>query len=116
MLPPGELCRKHLLGEHVESHMLAGTLEKGRSIGGFIEKGLLEPSSLIKRHEALAAEMSRRGYSHKSPLDNSKVSEMVSKLNERERLCIVDRDLSRSDLWERCEQCRELMKAGQSRG
>jgi hypothetical protein len=26
MVPPKVMCRKHLLGEHVEIHMLAGSL------------------------------------------------------------------------------------------
>ena len=68
MVDPKKMCRKHLLGEHVEIHMMAGTLLKGRSIDGFLERGLLEPQSARKRHDALAAEMQARGYNHASPL------------------------------------------------
>ena len=32
LVPPSHMCRKHLLGEHVELHMLLGTLKKGKSI------------------------------------------------------------------------------------
>ena len=52
MVAPGKMCRKHLLGEHVEIHMLAGSLLKGRSIGGFLADGLLEPQSMRARHAA----------------------------------------------------------------
>ena len=36
MVDPKKMCRKHLLGEHVEIHMMVGTLLKGRSIDGFL--------------------------------------------------------------------------------
>ncbi len=62
MVDPKKMCRKHLLGEHVEIHMMVGTLLKGRSIDGFLERGLLEPQSARIRHDALAAEMQARGY------------------------------------------------------
>ncbi|MHB8762095.1 MAG: pyrimidine dimer DNA glycosylase/endonuclease V [Coriobacteriia bacterium] len=57
MIDPVLLCDRHLLGEHVECHMLAGSLARRRSIDGFIVKGLLEPESLVERHDALAGEM-----------------------------------------------------------
>ena len=36
MLPPETMCRKHLLGEHVELHMLLGSLRRGKNIDGFL--------------------------------------------------------------------------------
>ena len=36
MLPPKGLCRKHLLGEHVELHMLLGSMRRGKNIDGFL--------------------------------------------------------------------------------
>ena len=68
MVPAWRMCRKHLLGEHVEIHMAVATLRLGRSVAGFLEKGLLELSSLRRRHDELVAEMLRRGYRHNSPL------------------------------------------------
>jgi len=69
------LCRQHLLGEHVEMHMLAGTLMKGKSIEGYVKGGLVNPKMITARHHKLAVEMVRRGYNHKSPLlfDSSKL-------------------------------------------
>ena len=61
MVPPRRMCRKHLMGEHVEIHMAVATLRLGRSVDGFLEKGLLELRSLKSRHDELAAEMLRRG-------------------------------------------------------
>ena len=69
MVNPKRLCRKHLLGEHVEIHMLVGTLKKGHSIDGFLEKGLVDPRHVEPRHDAIAREMVARGYHHGSPLD-----------------------------------------------
>lgn len=67
-IDPQKMCRKHLLGEHVEMHMFVGTINKGISIDGYIQKGLVNPSKIVSRHEELAREMERRGYTHKSPL------------------------------------------------
>lgn len=43
---PNLLCRKHLLGEHREMHMLANAICKKRSIAGYLAKGLVEPESI----------------------------------------------------------------------
>jgi hypothetical protein len=71
-LPPGVLCRQHLLGEHRELHALWTILTTGRD--GYARhpetirwRGKL--AALYARHEALVAEMTRRGYRHHSPLD-----------------------------------------------
>ncbi|HXZ26720.1 MAG TPA: pyrimidine dimer DNA glycosylase/endonuclease V [Terriglobales bacterium] len=68
MVPPRRMCRKHLLGEHVEIHMAVASLRLGRLLDGFLEKGLLELHNLRARHDALVEEMRRRGYRHRSPL------------------------------------------------
>lgn len=101
MVDPKKMCRKHLLGEHVEIHMMVGTLLKGRSIEGFLERGLLEPQSARKRHDALAAEMQARGYAHRSPLPQF----------PRYR-CLVRVELERSktELAARCPDCRRLIE------
>jgi hypothetical protein len=66
---PSILCNQHLLGEHVELHMLIGSISKGRSINGFLINGLVDPSRIKFRHEELATEMLKRGMNHKSPLE-----------------------------------------------
>jgi hypothetical protein len=68
MVDPRTMCRQHLLGEHKELHMLAGTLAAGRRLGRFLTDGLVDVSLAAARHEALAVEMTARGYSHRSPL------------------------------------------------
>lgn len=71
-IEPAELCRQHLLGEHRELHGLWNILT--RDLPGYRQhpetrrwEGKL--AALHRRHEALVAEMHRRGYHHASPLD-----------------------------------------------
>ena len=71
-LSPSRLCRNHLLGEHRELHAIWSVLTKNKK--GYSRhpevlrwKGRLK--ALYQRHELLVAEMSERGYIHKSPLD-----------------------------------------------
>ncbi len=71
-VPPGILCRQHLLGEHRELHGLWNILTQGKR--GYSRhpetarwQGKL--AALYRRHESLVAEMEARGYRHGSPLD-----------------------------------------------
>jgi len=75
LVNPELLCRKHLLGEHVECHMFVGTINKGISIKGYISRGLCDPTQILSRHDELVIEMVRRGYHHKSELPNYIYSE-----------------------------------------
>jgi hypothetical protein len=103
MVPPKLMCDRHLLGEHVECHMLAGTLARGRSIDGFIAKGLLEPASLEVRHASLAEEMLARGFRHRSPLPSVE----LGYLPDASRCAVVDREQSLRDLLARCPLCQQ---------
>ena len=66
-VPPQTMCRQHLLGEHVETHMMVGSLIRSKSMEGFYD-GLIDTRLIRPRHDALVAEMLRRGYRHNSPL------------------------------------------------
>ena len=100
MVQPDLLCRKHLMGEHVELHMLVGSLNKGRSVKGFIRDGLIEVQSVKDRHEQLVVEMTRRGYNHKSPLPgfNSFIAGSVNISDNIE------------ELKKRCTDCKDRIK------
>lgn len=107
MIPTTILCRRHLLGEHNELHMLAGSLLRGRRLDGFLAKRLLEPSALRERHDDLAAEMTARGYRHASPLPPFEqallqYSEEIRAVLDHTR---VDREQARRDLAARCPLC-----------
>lgn len=112
MLPPGKLCVKHLLGEHVETHMLLGSLQKRKNLSGFFEKGLLEPGSLLARHDQLAAEMGKRGYNHKSFMDPQVVKKALEGMGEDLTGHTVDPAKSAVELARRCETCRKNLGAG----
>lgn len=101
---PKMLCDKHLLGEHVETHMFVGTLNKGRSVKGFLAKGLLEVHTLKKRHDDLVAEMERRGMTHSSPLPNFK-EEVLGSVNVEENV---------KELKRRCVRCLKRTKNAES--
>ena len=101
MVPPATMCRKHLLGEHVEIHMAVASLRLGKSVDGFLAKGLLQLEKLRSRHDELVREMERRGYRHRSPLGEV----------PRRRGGKVDRRSNARELARRCDECRRLMKS-----
>lgn len=103
MVNPKTMCRKHLLGEHVECHMLVGSMRKRKSMAGYISNGLVELDKIQLRHDAVATEMTERGYNHKSPLP-----EVPDRLFNG----VVDRDKSLGDLYSRCDDCRRLKTNG----
>ena len=103
MIPPEKMCRKHLLGEHVELHMLAGHLFRKRNVGGFVKNNLIQVKDISARHDEIAKEMIARGYQHSSPL----MQPNVSFLSEEERCYEVDKKASNDDLIKRCSECRK---------
>lgn len=102
MLPPENLCRRHLLGEHVELHMLMGHLRRGRRLGKFVAHNCVEPQSVVERHRLLVAEFKRRGYYHHSPLTGRP---RLDHLTLEEREARVDRIAAAVDLLSRCPAC-----------
>jgi hypothetical protein len=68
MVDPRKMCDQHLLGEHVELHMLVGSLLRKKTITGFLKAGLIELHSIRSRHAELVVEMKIRGFRHASPL------------------------------------------------
>ena len=96
---PNKLCRKHLLGEHAEMHMFAGTIRAGKSVQGYLDKGLVELRAILPRHERLKAEMLKRGYRHASPLQAIPVQPNLGK---------VDVASNYRELRRRCSDCKNL--------
>ena len=104
MVNPKKMCRKHLLGEHVELHMLVGTLQRRKRVDGFVANGLIEPAAVRERHAALVREMERRGYRHQSPLPFHLAA--LRRYAAAIRSARVSVRKSRADLRERCKECR----------
>lgn len=48
LLPPVVLCRKHLLGVHVEHHMFIASIKKKKNIDEYIRKELGLPALYIR--------------------------------------------------------------------
>ena len=92
-----EMCDKHLLGEHVEMHMFVGTLNKKKSIKGYLNKGLVEVHNIKGRHEEIAKEMKERGFNHKSELPKYK----------KTRIGKVSIKNNKLELARRCKVCRK---------
>ena len=103
MVPVEQMCRKHLMGEHVETHMFVGTMNNYKSLKGYIDKGLVETDNLQTRHDELAKEIERRGYSHNSPLV---INKLVAATYEG--LGKVDVQNSLDELATRCPDCADL--------
>lgn len=72
-IEPHHLCRQHLLGEHRELHGLWNILTLHNGVGGYsahpeTKRWVGKLAALYRRHEDLVAEMTVRGYTHRSPL------------------------------------------------
>lgn len=107
---PRYMCRRHLMGEHLELHMFLGTLERGRSVQGFIDNNLFEPKALSIRHRELRIEIRNRGYKHQSILLRSRVRKALLLLPKQQLNTSIDRKRSLSELHSRCIECRELYR------
>lgn len=105
MVNPKLLCRKHLLGEHSEIHKHRHVFEKGWSIEKRVIKPFpqIEPKSMEMRHNALVDEMIARGYKHQSPYSQPSL-DAYKGVND----IIVNTKHSIMDLYERCEDCKNL--------
>ena len=98
MVNPKIMCKLHLLGEHVEIHMFIGTINRKKSIKGYLEKGLLEIHNLYSRHAELVEEMKIRGYNH--------YSEINEKWKSAEKTGIINKEKSINELINRCPKCK----------
>lgn len=104
MVDPEWLCRKHLLGEHGEIHKHKHNFVKRHSIAKRVSPVVqVEPLAMQARHDALAAEMARRGYTHASPYEQPD----LSYLPLEHRSAVVDTQAAMLDLFARCPECRE---------
>lgn len=100
---PRLMCTQHLRGEHVEMHMIVGTINKGKSIRGYVNGGLMEVHNIRKRHDEIVKELERRGrWHHKSPLPE--FEEMF--------LGKVNVEANKLELARRCERCRKIQEVG----
>ena len=114
LVNPIILCNKHLLGEHVEHHMFIGTLKRNISIKGYIDNNLIQPNSLVSRHNTLCDELLRRKYiktkkifEHNSLIDFNEYLVLFNSLKIEYQNYIINQQSSLDDLINRCSQCLE---------
>ena len=103
---PEIMCRNHLLGEHFETHMFLSHINSGKGFRGYVTGNKLEVLSLVNRHDELVEEMKRRGYNHKSPIDEPDLRLVRNDQEEYIDGCI-DTKKSLKELLGRCDKCRE---------
>ena len=97
---PRVLCREHLLAEHKEMHMFAGSIDHGKNLDGFIRNGIVEIDKVKQRHDELALELEVRGYAHKSPLP-------YVQPYETKDVGHINVEASLKTLRDRCANCKE---------
>jgi hypothetical protein len=104
MVEPKLMCRQHLLGEHLELHMFVGSLKRGIKLDGFVDSNCLEIIKLESRHDDIVSEMTRRGYSHNSPLPSID-KDWLANQSDRVISSRVDAEESLKLLLSRCSDC-----------
>jgi Pyrimidine dimer DNA glycosylase len=104
-----ELCRRHLLGLHGELHKFLPSWKKQVRITGRVADNQMECGSYRERHDAVAVEMIRRGFNHKSPLERPDFSYLPI---EQQRFCVSTDGITanRLKLEARCPDCAMMMQ------
>lgn len=94
-IDPELLCDRHLLGEHDEAHALWSIIVnglKGWSNHPETKRWRGKLRALYLRHEKTSTEMEKRGFSHKSPLDERYATgqglqdELLAPIEEQKRI------------------------------
>lgn len=99
-IDPKLLCDRHLLGEHNEAHALWSIIVnglKGWSNHPETKRWRGKLKALYLRHEATANEMQRRGFNHKSPLDEMLATGKAVQDELKDSIEVQERLLSEKD-------------------
>lgn len=104
MVNPALMCRRHLLGEHAEIHMLVSCILQGKSIKGYIDRNLVSPWDISPRHSLLRDEMVKRGYHHNSDIPSESIFKITG-MGLVPFTFMIDETKSASDLRKRCNLC-----------
>ena len=86
-----------------ELSMFVGTFKRKLQINGYIKNNLIEPLSLLERHDELETEILRRGMKHNSPFDFDTC--ILDYLKDK-KYVKVNPMLALDDLIRRCPVCR----------
>ena len=76
-VPPELMCNQHLLGEHVELHMMIGQLEKGNTgvLKGHAKHKQVIIEEIPRRHDEIVEELiNKRDYAHQNGKHQSPIN------------------------------------------
>ena len=68
MVNPGVMRNQHMPGEHVELHIIIGTVKRNKSISGYLN-GHAQLGLIIARHAQLVDEMECRHMNNQSVIE-----------------------------------------------
>lgn len=105
MVDPRIMCRQHLMGEHIEIHMLIGSMKRAKNLDAYIRDHLIQPRSIVKRHDEIVEEMLNRGWNHHTPVPEHEVPILVARYGPVARTLTIDRGRSLEELLSRCSEC-----------
>lgn len=105
MLNPQMLCRQHLVGQHLECHMVLGILNKKLNVDGYVQSNCLEIPSIQSYHDDCVIEMLKRNYNHNSPIQS--INPNILQYYNKYVNILVDRQKSLNLLLSRCSLCRQ---------
>jgi hypothetical protein len=77
--------------------MFASNLRAGKSLNGYVDKGLVEIQTIVSRHYELSEELQKRGMKHNSPIEHLPGFGGY-----------IDKEKSLQELQSRCMACRRL--------
>ena len=106
---PKEFYRQHLLGLHGELHKFLPSWKKQTRIDGRITDNQMECGTYRERHNEVADEMIRRGFNHKSPLDQPDFS-YLPLTQQQFRVQPAGVMSNRRKLATRCRECAHRMR------
>lgn len=99
----------HLMGEHAELHMVIGSIRDHPHgiaiVEGHAEKGQINTALIQERHDALVAEMERRGIDHDTPMDYD--DELDLGVIDTTLDPNIEQDSNLQQLMDECPACRE---------
>lgn len=95
------MCKRHLLEEHANIHVLAGLLDNEKAIVRLAHSGAVELRSIVERHDVLAKEMLRRGLYHRSPLRDAPIDHLPPSVRASE----ADTNAGKLHLISTCPAC-----------
>jgi hypothetical protein len=105
MIPPSEMCDKHLRGEYHELFMIEGSILKGKNIGWALN-GMVFPEFLRTRYDELFSEMKKRGMKPRKEL-KIKIWQIPDKCFSR---IGWNSKHNRRELSLRCAECEKRIK------